>query len=339
MSEHWTLADLKGFTRTLLETHRVIAPVPGVDGPVWGEVRDPDEIVWDYGRTAISPRSWVLPRCETLFRYDVATNPPRLEEPPLESKPTALLLLRACDVAGLRALDAVMRWDYEDESYEARRKATLLVGLGCDAPPSPEACFCESVGVDPRWATDADIMIVPVRHDGGARYTIHALSEEGRTRLAKAPGSLTEGRPAAKPIGTVAVDVERAREWMNAHFEDPSWDRVAEACMGCGTCAFVCPSCHCFDVLDEGDWRRGERVRFWDSCAFDHFTQHASGHNPRPNQASRYRQRVYHKFVYYPDKFGRLLCTGCGRCVDACPGGVDLVEVLQGIGQGEARQA
>lgn len=339
MTEHWTLADLKSFAHSLLETHRVIAPVAGATGPVWGEIVDPEDIVWDYGRTAISPRNWLIPRCETLFRYDVGSNPPTLEEPALETRPTALLLLRACDVAGLRALDAVMRWDYEDEPYEARRNATLFVALGCSAPPSPECCFCESAGLDPGWSDEADVMICPVAGERGPRYAVHALTEAGRSQLANAPGPVASERAETKPIGTVKVDVERARTWMRERFEDPSWDRISEACMGCGTCAFVCPSCHCFDVVDEGDWRRGERVRFWDSCAFDHFTAHASGHNPRPRQANRYRQRIYHKFIYYPDKFGRLLCTGCGRCVDACPGGVDLVEILNGMGQGEVKQA
>ena len=84
MSEHWTLDDLKSFARTLLETHRVVAPVRGPDGPVWGEVKDPEEIAWDYGRTAISPRSWLIPRCETLFRYDLARTRRDIEEPSLE---------------------------------------------------------------------------------------------------------------------------------------------------------------------------------------------------------------------------------------------------------------
>ena len=65
---------------------------------------------------------------------------------------------------------------------------------------------------------------------------------------------------------------------------------------------------------------------------------HASGHNPRPRQWNRFRQRVYHKFLYYPEKFGRLLCTGCGRCIDACPAGMDLIEVLEGLAAKEGNQ-
>jgi ferredoxin len=331
MGDQWSVSDLKAWTKGLLGSYRVVAPVAGPNGPVWDEIQDAEDIVWDYGRTAASPRAWLLPRSETLFRYDVGANPPEIVEAEVQARPTILLLLRPCDVAGLRALDAVMRWDYSDEPFEARRKATLFAALGCDVPASPDACFCEAAGIDPHWATGADVMISRVDASGGVSYRVASLTDRGKEILSGAPAELSTVKPESKPIGTAAVDIEQARAWMRSHFDDPEWQKVTEACLGCGTCAFVCPSCHCFDIVDEGDWRRGERVRFWDSCAFDNFTQHASGHNPRARQSSRWRQRIYHKFVYYPDKFGRLLCTGCGRCVDACPAGMDLIEILQGV--------
>ncbi len=336
MGDEWSVNDLKAWAKGLLGSYRVIAPVAGPSGPVWDEIQDADDIAWDYGRTAASPRAWLLPRSESLFRYDVGANPPEIEEAPIAAPPTILLLLRPCDVAGLRALDAVMRWDHTDEPFEARRKATLFVAMGCNAPASADSCFCESAGIDPRWSRDADVMISRIETPGeAAAYRVAPLTDAGKGILSDAPAGLSTARPEAtarpeeKSIGTVPVDVEQARAWMRSNFDDPVWRKTTEACLGCGTCAFVCPTCHCFDIVDEGDWRRGTRVRFWDSCAFDHFTLHASGHNPRANQWSRWRQRIYHKFVYYPEKFGRLLCTGCGRCVVACPAGMDLIEILQ----------
>jgi ferredoxin len=339
MGELWTLGDLKSWVTTLLGQRRVVAPVDGPSGAVWSEIKSPDSIAWDYGRTSVSPRSWLLPRSEPLFRYDLAENPPKIEEVVIDAPRTVLFLLRSCDVAGVRALDAVMRWDYTDEPFEERRAATLLVSLGCAQVPSPESCFCTAVGLDPRWAPGADVAIERVEEKGEARFRVVALTEAGKASLQGAPKPLADGGPVGPPVQTQPLDLDRARAWMREHFDDPLWEEASEACLGCGACAFVCPSCHCFDVVDEGDWRRGERVRNWDSCAFGHFTLHATGHNPRPRQSSRYRQRVYHKFIYYPDKFGHMLCTGCGRCVDDCPGGMDLIEILQGCAAKEGSPA
>ena len=75
--------------------------------------------------------------------------------------------------------------------------------------------------------------------------------------------------------------------------------------------------------------RQGIRQKNWDACAFPLFTLHTSGHNPRPDQAGRWRQRLCHKFRYYPEKFGKVLCTGCGRCIRLCPAGMDLLADLQ----------
>jgi len=101
--------------------------------------------------------------------------------------------------------------------------------------------------------------------------------------------------------------------------------------VGCGSCAFVCPACHCFDIVDEGSEKSGKRRKFWDACGFWKFTHHASGHNPRDFQPKRYRNRIMHKFKYYDDKFGQTLCTGCGRCVRLCPVGIDIAGVLEEI--------
>ena len=117
-------------------------------------------------------------------------------------------------------------------------------------------------------------------------------------------------------------------------YEAEHWVRVQESCLNCGTCTFFCPTCHCFDIQDEVYQGQGDRVRNWDSCMSWLFTHHGSGHNPRPGKKERVRQRFMHKFKYIPLKREEEIgCVGCGRCVDACLGAIDIREVVQELGQ------
>jgi ferredoxin len=111
-------------------------------------------------------------------------------------------------------------------------------------------------------------------------------------------------------------------------FDNAVWEQLAPACVDCGICTFLCPTCHCFDIQDEGVPEGGARIRLWDSCAFYDYTK-TQAEQPRPAHYGRYRQRILHKFRYYPENFGKTLCVGCGRCIQYCPVGVDLFSVLE----------
>ena len=164
------------------------------------------------------------------------------------------------------------------------------------------------------------------------------MTDKGEALFIRFPQLFTEAAevktvPPAEPAGG-AVDLQKVKTWLEGHFEDPLWEEVATRCAGCGACAFLCPACHCFDIVDEGTPGEGTRRKNWDACGFGKFTHHASGHNPRDLQPKWYRNRFMHKFKYYDDKFGQTLCTGCGRCVRACPVGIDIREILEKIGSG-----
>lgn len=118
-------------------------------------------------------------------------------------------------------------------------------------------------------------------------------------------------------------------QWLAANYEHPLWRTLALRCHGCGACASVCSTCHCFDIVDEHDrLGAGARRRNWDSCQAGKFTHHASGHNPRATQTERFRQRVMHKFSIYPRRFKAISCTGCGRCARTCSAGTSLPQIL-----------
>jgi ferredoxin len=205
-----------------------------------------------------------------------------------------------------------------------------------------DSCFCTAVGAAPDDTKGADGLLTQV--DGG--YVLEVTSDKGRAFAAANKARLTDkvGKELDKQAtgereiarATVAANLEidagSVRDWIATHFEDPLLALLAMKCNGCGACTGVCPTCHCFDIIDEVESvGSGCRRRCWDTCQAPTFTLHASGHNPRDDQHVRYRQRINHKFSIYPLKFGEVLCSGCGRCTRVCHAGQDLVEILQEI--------
>ena len=107
------------------------------------------------------------------------------------------------------------------------------------------------------------------------------------------------------------------------------WENVSAQCLSCGACTYLCPSCYCFNITDESHGMQSTRIRSWDNCMSALFTMEASGHNPRPTKAHRLKNRVGHKFSYYPNLHdGTPSCCGCGRCIKSCPAGVDIREIV-----------
>jgi formate hydrogenlyase subunit 6/NADH:ubiquinone oxidoreductase subunit I len=272
-----------------------------------------------------------FPVCENIMAYEKEGQQVSLKDVDPASFPeTVLVGVRPCDAAAVPVLDAVFSWDYKDEFFIERRRKTTIIGLACTT--ADDACFCTGVGLSPSDPKGSDLFLTPLE-GGGYACTTH--SEKGEALVAAngelfgEPGS-AKSLPLAEPQAG-AFDLKKIKAWLDEHFEDPLWDSIAVRCVGCGACAFVCPACHCFDIVDEGTEKAGKRRKNWDACGFWKFTHHASGHNPRDQQPKRYRNRIMHKFKYYDDKFGQTLCSGCGRCLRICPVGIDIAAVLDEI--------
>ena len=127
---------------------------------------------------------------------------------------------------------------------------------------------------------------------------------------------------------SVGQEFEATKE----RFDDPKWKELSDACLGCGTCTFSCPTCQCYDIKDFNTGNGVQRYRCWDSCMYSDFTMMAAGNN-RTTQMQRFRQRFMHKLVYFPDNNdGMYSCVGCGRCVEKCPQSLNIVKVIKRMG-------
>jgi ferredoxin len=288
------------------------------------------ELLLGFANTQWSPKEFLFPRTEPLLRYRQAGDEVVLEDPAREDTEVVLFGVRACDAAGVARLDEVFLGPEPDPFYACRRERTTVVSLAC--AEAGAGCFCTAVGGSPAGTEGADLQVVPL----SASWLVLPLTAKGRALVADHAAAWTPaGSTDRQESERLRLAVEEsmggtpvAEGWprlLEASFDDPVWERIGSRCLGCGICAYVCPSCSCFDVSDEDAASCGTRCRLWDSCAFASFTRHASGHNPRPNQPARYRHRVLHKFAYFPLLHeGRAMCVGCGRCLRLCPVGLDI---------------
>lgn len=279
-----------------------------------------------------SPKDHFFPHDETLFYFKEQ----KLIKPKEEIKPTVLWGVRPCDIAGILELERMFNQvgeegegGYKDPYFLKRFEETLIVGMACTEPWP--GCFCTSVGGSPYKKDGADVFIYPF-NDG---YLVEAVSEKGKSALNGLAGEevsntvqLEKDREAAESK-IKSYNFEGIADKLKQMVDSDFWDSVHNPCIGCGTCAYVCSSCHCFDINDASRGSRGLRSRQWDSCLYDVYTLEASGHNPRPSGAQRWRQRLNHKFNYFVQMFGMYQCLGCGRCGRACPVNINIAELAK----------
>ncbi len=282
-----------------------------------------------------APKGVIFPQSETLFAFNLtkdADDPKKTDvelQAQMPTTDTAILCGRPCDARGFLILDPVYK--DVDPYYRERRERTTIITLAC---PNPyPGCFCTSVDSGPADHEGSDVLVTEV--EGG--YFLEAVTDKGRALLddpaiqegtshkAEAEGLQKAAYEQVRKAFSGGKDIKVSKE---RFLSDAFWEEVTAKCLSCGACTYICPTCYCFNITDEQTINKGERIRSWDSCMFPHFTQETSGHNPHARKAQRFKQRVGHKFVYYPEKYAKLACSGCGRCIRYCPISMEISKVV-----------
>ena len=329
-------SKVKNLLNTLYKEYEIYLPVEEEGVVDFRRYELNSNFTLEFTNTLLPPKGLFLPQQETLFTFNYGKDV-SIEEN-FETSRRIIFGMRPCDSRSLTILDEVFKEKNEDVYYLQKRNNTLLIGLGCLNPQI--YCFCSSLEVDPGKDTSVDIFLT----DLGERYLVSVNSERGQqlikdlpeyfekageeeiTRALEIQSQAREGFSVgfAKKDTEVFMDVEKI-------FEHPAWEELAETCLGCGICTYLCSTCHCFDIADELMKNEGRRFRCWDSCQFFSFTNMTSGHNPRPNRKERIRQRFMHKLSYFVSRYGCIACVGCGRCLKYCPVDIDITRVIGAI--------
>ncbi len=328
-------ADLGKLIEAVRRDGRFFGPIDQGDGACLAEVTPDAVLKLDYANFTLPPKRMFFPRSEVIATHEASG----MAAVPVQEGQVVLFGVRPCDALALTYLDKVfVDKQFTDPYYRSRRERTLVISLACREPAA--TCFCTSVHGAPDGRAGADILAVEV----GEALVLESLTKAGEafmTHHAKLFASPTpaqrtacdaQASEAAKKVSAVPIDGLKAK--LSGCAENAGvWDDIAERCLACGVCTYLCPTCHCFGLYDEQVGQTMRRVRAQDACTFPTFTQEASGHNPRTRHGMRMRQRVMHKFCYATENFGDIFCVGCGRCVASCPAHLDIRETITEVSQ------
>jgi len=295
----------------------------------------PRLFAWANGPQALKP--WLFSARECLWTVQRSADGRLVfaEQLP-HAEPTAVIGVRACDLAALELQDRhFLAEGMVDAAYAARRSRLLLVAVNCTHPAA--TCFCASTGDGPAACDGYDLLLDEL--DGG--FLVAAGSATGRRIVAllpMQPVSETQRQAAlqatlrAAATQTRALPAQNLQALLFGNLDHPRWEEVASRCLACGNCTSVCPTCFCYREGDQPalDGTRSSHFREWDSC-FSQGHSYIHDFTIRADTRLRYRQWLTHKLGGWHAQFGRSGCVGCGRCIAWCPTGIDITAEVAAI--------
>jgi len=336
-----TKKDLYDLFGRLAESYRVLVPYVGGERFHFGDFDPKKEDIIELGgiRQSQPLKSFINPARESIIDHSKSGEP---------SKPVIIAGVKGCDLSSLALQDFVfMKGDVEDPFYAEGRNKALLIG--CDCTYAKETCFCTAMegapypknNFDINLSAITDYFLVEVRTDKGA-----VLVKKFKTFFKEPDDNDIEIRDKNRQRVSSQIEdfikargTKRAKDLKGAVKKSYNlidlWKDFSSTCVECGACNLVCPTCHCFLLFDERSKEFAKRYRVWDACLYKSFARVAGGANPRKHLYERLRNRFDKKFDFFPQVMDYYACTGCGRCIEACPGNIDLREVLKGTVDGK----
>jgi ferredoxin len=326
--------QVKNLLNKLAQSNQLIAPIQSDGITLFKPVPSGEGVVLDYDNAVVPPKDFFFPQSEKMFSYNTADPQMAIREE--EGVPNRVLFgARPCDVKSILFLDKVFDAEFRDNYYLDKRNKTTIVAISCN--DCKHTCFCGAFGIKPDSGEGADILFT----DLGDRYLVEVITDKGAAMVGAVDDLLTaddSGEEAkAKATANAAakqmqITLDGVKEKLDNMFDHGIWADESKRCISCGTCTYVCPTCHCFDIVDYNNQSpEGYRYRCWDSCQFEAFTRAAGGHQPRPSKLERTRQRFLHKLRYIPDRYQEWGCVGCGRCLEKCPVNIDIAQIIEKV--------
>jgi ferredoxin len=331
-------SSLANFLKKLSTEANVFAPIQANESLYYQQLNPNllNSIVYDQGRTIQPLKSFFFRARQKVATYLPSTSPTSRPE---DDQKFIIIGAKSCDLRALEILDKVfLEGDFVDPFYKQAREDNIIITSDCSS--SKDTCSCTLRGIKPYLNTGFDLNLAKI----GNGIVIDVGSEKGRSLIAEnasffQEASETQIKEREKNREALLEQVEKqnevyaletsCQEIIRENLDSDVWKTQAESCVGCAACTSICPICHCFLLYDQKGEEAFERIRIWDYCQHPGFARMAAGSNPRVNVVERFRHRYLHKFDYMKENLELYGCVGCGRCIEACLGGIDMRKVLK----------
>jgi len=334
-----------GFISRLSSLQRLVAPVAkGYNNYAFEELTSGDQIALNYIPTILPPKKYFLPQEETLLEYSLDKG--LHVDASVTYEKMVLFGVHTCDLAGIQCLNMVFSQKPKDYNYLVRKNSIHIIALECTVY-CDEYANCSLVnasmpsgGYDLFFTDMGAYFIVHINTQAGDEIieTTNLFERADRAHLRELVKLREQKRSIFK--NELSIDPRNIPALFDRSFDSPVWKDLGDRCLACGNCTNVCPTCYCFDIVDEMnlDLKGGRRYRRWDSCQLEPFAKVAGGENFRKERSVRQRHRYYRKFRYPVPHYSRFFCTGCGRCTRTCMAEISLKETLSALIEGVPTQ-
>ncbi len=308
--------------KDLQRKYDVYAPVRKGDLYLFEEIKGKKKIELDYSTTILPPKNIFFPTRHTLMNF----NKNRVKIPKFRRR-ILLFGIHPYDAQALLILDGIFT---DDPHYSERRKNSIIVTV--NDKRTPNAFYTE---LDHNYNRATDLFL----EDTGDFYIATPKTKFGREILNSKffeERKINTNNKASGKSGSKLLNLGGIKSSIEKGADRKIWAEIAEKCLGCGICSYVCPVCHCFDIEDKINLDKvsGCRCRIHDSCMLYEFSLILGRINFREKLQDRIHNWYHHKFVRAPLERGVVDCVGCGRCITFCPAGIDIKGILNRLQSG-----